>query len=108
MSIHSEGIAGLAALILLSLASAGCKEQIAAWKEREQQIAMRDAPASVKATIEQEAQGGSVREIEKSTEGGKTVYTAKVVANGQEQETLIAEDGQVIRRQAVEQEDDRD
>jgi len=63
----------------------------------------------VKATIDQESKGGTVKEIEKLSQDGKTVYGAEIVMNGKEQETIIAEDGAVIKRGAKEEEhEDKD
>lgn len=72
----------------------------------EDRVALTQVPAPVRATIEQEAKGGSLKDIERSTLDGKTAYTASVVINGKEQETRIGEDGKVIDRREGEKDDD--
>lgn len=72
----------------------------------ENRVALAQVPAPVRATIEQEAKGGSLKDIERSTLDGKTAYTASVVINGKEQETRIGEDGKVIDRREGERDDD--
>jgi len=75
-------------------------------KREEQEVALSVVPAPVKATIEQEAKLGTVGDIEKMTVGGKTVYAASFLVNGNEQETRIGEDGKVIGRGAAKRDDD--
>jgi hypothetical protein len=74
----------------------------------EQKVAIDQVPPAVKATIEQESKGGVVKDIEKLRQDGKTVFGADIVMNGKEQETLIAEDGKVIKREAKGKDDDDD
>ena len=73
-------------------------------------MAIDQVPPAVKATIEQESKGGRVKEIDKlpGAQDGKTVYSADIVMNGKEQETLISEDGRVIMRRAHRKDDDDD
>ena len=83
-----------------------------AWDEwgpderKEEKVALAQVPAPVKATIEQEAEGGTLKDIEKTTIDGKTAYTASVVVNGKEKETRIGEDGKIISQGAKERDDD--
>jgi len=106
MSTHAKMLFfGLAALGLLNLTLFGCDE----WrpeKRQEEKVALAQVPAPVKATIEQEAKGGTLKEIERTSAEGKTAYAARIAVNGNEQETVIGEDGKVIRRGAVEEDDD--
>ena len=71
-------------------------------KRQEEKVELAQVPAPVKATIEQEAKAGALKEIEKTVVDGKATYTASVVVNGKEQETRIGEDGKVISRGAQE------
>jgi hypothetical protein len=75
-------------------------------ERRGEKIALAQVPAPVRATIELEAQGGTLKEIEKMTVDGKTAYTASVVVNGSEHEARIGEDGRVLGRGAAEKDDD--
>lgn len=72
----------------------------------EDRVALAQVPPPVRATIEQEAKGGSLKDIERSTLDGKTAYTASVLIHGKEQETRIGEDGKVIDRREGEKDDD--
>ncbi len=75
-------------------------------KHEEEKVALTKVPASVKATIEQEAKLGTLKEIEKTTVDGETIYAASVVVDGKEQETRIGEDGKVINRGAQQRDGD--
>jgi hypothetical protein len=90
-------MAGVLALLL-----GACDDKEASKGDK---IALAQLPPAVKATIERESKGGSVKETEKSTEGGKTMYAAEIVVNGEEQEVRIAEDGTVIERGKKEDDD---
>lgn len=95
----------VAATGLAVLALVGCDE----WRSergQEETVALAQVPAPVKATIEQEAKVGALKEIEKRTVDGKISYKADIVINGKEQRTVIGEDGKVISRRAGERDDD--
>ena len=88
---------------LLTLSLGACDDA-----REEQTVAIDQVPPAVKATIDQESKGGTLKEIEKLRQDGKTAYGADIVMNGKEQQTLIAEDGKVIKRTAKEEEHDDD
>jgi len=75
--------------------------------EDEEQVSIDQVPAAVKATILEEAQGGTIEEIERETEDGKTVYEAEVIINGEEVEIEVAADGTLLSKK-VEDDDDED
>ena len=77
-------------------------------RRQEERVTLSQVPAPVRATIEQEIKGGTLKEIEKISDEGKTAYAAHIAVNGNEQETVIGEDGKVIRQGAVEKDDDDD
>jgi len=108
MKTKPEKCARAVVLGLLTVSLTACED---AREERrnnqvEQRVAIDQVPPAVKATIEQESKGGTVKEIEKLSQDGKTAYGADIVMNGKEQQTLIAEDGTVIKRGAKEEEHD--
>ena len=74
----------------------------------EVKIALTDAPAAVQATIQKEAGAGRIKEIERETENGKTVYEAEVVTNGKTEEISVSEDGTLLGRESEDAEDDDD
>jgi hypothetical protein len=63
-----------------------------------EKVTLAQLPPAAKATIEQESKGGTVKETQKITKDGKTVYSTDIVVNGKEQEVIVAEDGTVIER----------
>lgn len=95
----------LALLGMLTLTLGGCDNERSEDRQGET-VALAQVPAPVKATIEQEAKDGSLKEVEKKTVDGKTVYAADITVNGKEQMTLISEDGKVISRGPAEKDDD--
>ena len=70
------------------------------------EVARADVPAAVMATIEREAMGGKIGEIERETEDGKVVYVAEVTINGEEWEIEVAEDGKLIEKEREHDDDD--
>ncbi len=72
----------------------------------EEKVSIDQVPAAVKATIQKEAQGGTLREIERETKDGKTVYEAEVQKDGKEVEVKVAEDGTLLGREV--EDDDGD
>ena len=101
MKTKLENYSRAVVLGLLTLSLAACNEG-----REEQKVTIDQIPPAVKATIEQETKGGALKEIEKVSQDGKTAYGADIVMNGKEQQTLIAEDGTVIKRGSKEEEHD--
>jgi len=66
-------------------------------KEKDQTLTLDQLPPAVRATLEAQAQGCTIEEIEKETEDGNTVYSADIVkADGTKSEVKIAEDGTLL------------
>lgn len=78
----------------------------AAWaaQEDEERVTLDQVPAAVKATILREAAGGEIKEIERETEGGKTVYEAKYVRDGRTAEIMVTPAGRLVAEGGEEQE----
>lgn len=81
-------------------------DELRGGEPEEESVALADVPTPVRTTIEQEAKVGTLKEIDKTTTNGRTVYAAQIVVNGSEQATRIGEDGKVIDRVAVKKEED--
>ena len=77
-------------------------------EEHEEEVTLDQVPAAVKATILKEAAGAKIREIERETKDGKTVYEAEFLVDGKEVEVKIAPDGTLLGRHPEEQGDDDD
>jgi len=76
--------------------------------EEEEQIVSLDAiPEAVKATLEKEAAGAEIKEVDMETEDGVTVYEAEVIVDGQEVDIKVAADGTLLAKE-VENEDEAD
>jgi len=86
-----------AALGLLS----GCCHNCCECHEQDEalEVSRAEVPAAVMATLEREAAGGTIGEIEKEMEGGRIVYTAEVIINGEEWEIEVAEDGRLLGKE---------
>jgi len=65
--------------------------------ETKQKVEMRDLPAAVQKTIQDNLGGGTVTETAKETKGDKTYYEAQVQKSGGEKvEIQVAEDGTLV------------
>jgi hypothetical protein len=62
-------------------------------------VALSDVPAAVRATLDREAAGGKVTEVERETKHGRTVYSADVTVNGQEWDVTVGEDGTLLSKE---------
>lgn len=77
-------------------------------EEEEQIISLDAVPAAVKATIEKEAAGAEIREVEMETEDGVTVYEAEVIIDGQEVDLKVAADGTLLGKEGEDEDEDDD
>jgi uncharacterized membrane protein YkoI len=76
--------------------------------EDETPLSIDQVPAPVKATLLREAQGGTIKEIEREDEDGQIVYGAEIVINGQEFDLKIAPDtGNLISKEAEDENDEK-
>lgn len=105
MLIRSKQFALAALVVAGALAIAGCTEKPSGGRS-EEAINLSQVPAPVKATIDQQAQGRSVGEIEKQTAKGTTRYAVTLGSGNQKQELLIDEGGKVVATNTGEDDDD--
>jgi hypothetical protein len=92
-----------AALLAVVLASylAGCDADFLRPGEK---VTFEQVPEPARHTIEQEFQGGAV--IDRKIKGGKTLYIASSLADGNAKERLVIDqDGKVMRKE-VDDDDD--
>lgn len=82
----------------------------AAWAGNadEEEVTLDQVPAAVKATILKEAAGAEIKEVERETKDGKTIYEAEFLLDGAEIELEIAPDGTLLAREAEDEEDEDD
>lgn len=76
--------------------------------EEEASLSLDQVPDLVKATLLREAQGGTIKEIQREDEDGQIVYGAEVVINGQEFDLKIAPDtGKLLRKEAEDENEEK-
>lgn len=85
-----------AALILTSLGA--CAHKGHKRDDAEQAVTMEQLPAPVAATLNLEAAGGKVTELEKEFKHGRSVYSADVEKDGKTWDIKIAEDGTLVSK----------
>ena len=75
--------------------------------ENKQKVEMRELPAAVQKTIQDNLGGGAITETAKETKGDKTYYEAQVQKSGGEKvEIKVAEDGTLIGLGKEEEDED--
>jgi uncharacterized membrane protein YkoI len=62
----------------------------------EQKIAMKDLPPAVRAAVEAETQGATVKGLTQETDKGKTFYEAETMRNGRSRDLLFDATGQLV------------
>ena len=74
-------------------------------KDVQEVVTLDQVPAPVKETIEKEAKGGKVEEIERTTRDGKTVYGVQLDVGGKNVELTVDPEGKIIMKKEGEQEE---
>ena len=72
----------------------------------ETEVSIDKVPAAVRATIEAEAKGGTIKEVEIETVNDQTVYEADVIIDGQEVEIQVAPDGTLLSKETEDDDED--
>jgi hypothetical protein len=57
---------------------------------------MKDLPAAVRKTVEEQSKGATLRGLSKEVEAGKTYYEAELKVNGRNKDVLIDPAGTVV------------
>ena len=87
--------------VLLAAAMLAIPAFAMAGEKEGENLTLDKVPAAVKATIEKETAGGTIKSIEKETEEGKVVYECTYKdKDGAKHAIEIAEDGKVLEREA--------
>lgn len=63
-----------------------------------QDVTLDQLPPAVRATLEKETKGGSIKDIEKDREGGKDIYEVEFTLDGHDWELDIAADGKLLEK----------
>ena len=84
-------IVGLAALVLV----VGCAGERSHRHEDndDESVELADVPVAVRRTIEANLRGGTIDELERSTDGGRVTYDVEVESASGDFEFEVAEDG---------------
>ncbi len=104
----------LLAALSISLASPFVADVLAGDKDKEEKekneekVTLDQCPQAVQDTIKKEAAGGTIKEIEKETENGVTIYEAEFVKDGKTIEIEVAADGKLLKTKAKDGKDEDD
>jgi uncharacterized membrane protein YkoI len=100
---------------VLALAAAGCdmdhrehcgmkdKEK----EENEVKVPFEQTPAAVQATLQKESDGAAIKDVDKETDDGKTIYEADAMIGGKNYEIKVAEDGTLVKKSLDKEEDEK-
>ena len=71
-------------------------------KEKEEagevKVKFDQVPAAAQKTLTEEAKGAKIDEVDKESDGGKTIYEADVKINDKNYEIKVAEDGTLVSK----------
>ncbi len=87
------------ALVICIGTLVGCASHCKSDEGKEVPVGMNEVPAAVRATLEREAGGGKITEVEKEVKKGKTVYSADLMVNGTAWDITVGEDGTVLSKE---------
>jgi len=90
----SEKISRLPQAAAMILFVSLCAVTVAAASEKK--IPRSALPPAVEKTVQQQAQGATIREFTSETENGKTEYEVEMTVNGHSKDVSIAPDGTVL------------
>ena len=85
--------------VVLILAAAGCsglRGRRAKQEPPAPQVSLSQVPEPARATIERLTAGGTIQQIEKAQEGGRTVYDVEATLRDRDVEYDVAADGTVL------------
>jgi len=93
--MHVGRLAGLVIPIVAAGLLGGCSNG----KTTETKVALTDVPPAVRATLEREAGGGKITEVEREVKDGKTIYSADIESGGAAWDVVVGEDGKLISKE---------
>jgi uncharacterized membrane protein YkoI len=76
--------------------------------DKETEVSIGEVPAAVKATIDAEAKGGTIGEVEMETKDGRTIYEAEVIIDGQETDIQAAANGTLLGKEVEDEDCEKD
>src|SRR5438094_900766 len=71
------------------------KKEVAEKPDADKKTTMKNLPAAVRATVDAESKGATVKGISSEKENGKTVYELEMLVNGRTRDLMIDSAGKV-------------
>lgn len=103
LTVWTAALSGSLIATLCAVGIAGAEDK--GKEEKEVKVALKDLPDAVRATLEKEAQGAKLEDIDKETEKSKVIYEADVKINGHNYEIKVAEDGLLLSKKLDDEEE---
>lgn len=85
---------GFGAMLMLSCAMFERENE-----DKEIKVTIDQVPAAVRTALEQEAFGGTIKEIEQGEEHGRVVYESEITKGGKTVEVKLSANGKVLKRE---------
>jgi ABC-type glycerol-3-phosphate transport system substrate-binding protein len=99
-------MAGVVALGLSGCASTASKAED---KEGDEiTVTIDQVPDPVKATLQREAEGANIANVDKETEDEKNIYEADAMIGGKNYEIKVADDGTLVSKKLDDEQDEKD
>jgi len=108
VALMALGLAGTAALSVRAADTAKKDAQEQKENGKEVKVTLDQVPAAVKDTLQKEVGKGTITDIDKETEDGKTIYEADVTIDEKNWEIKVGEDGKLISKKLDEEHDEKD
>lgn len=103
----SRYLALVAASIVLAAASVPAARAAEDQEQGEQKIAFKEAPSAVRKTLDREANGQTIKSVDKEQMKGKTVYEADVIIDKHKYEIVVDQDGLLLSKKLDNEEDEK-
>lgn len=97
-------LGGLVVLVAMSMIAS----TLDAAEEKEVKVKLADCPAAVQKTLQREANGGTINEVDKELDDGKTIYEVDVKIDGKNYELTVAENGTLLGKVLDEDEEEEE
>ena len=69
-----------------------------AYADNDNDVKLEELPKAAQDTVKREVKDGTITDIDRETEAGKTYYEVDFIKNNQRHELRVAPDGKVLKR----------